>query len=65
MKKLSFLLVAIALVGFISLNACKTSTAPVEEATEDAVEEVTEEVIEEVADTIEVAVEEDVEVVVE
>lgn len=67
MKKLSFLLVVIALVGFISLNACKTSTPPAEEVTEEAVEEVTEEVIEEVADTTEIAVveEEEVEVVEE
>ena len=63
MKKLSFLFVAFALVGFISLNACKSTTQPAEEATEEVVEEV--EVIEEVADTVEVAVEEEVEVVEE
>lgn len=40
MKKLSFLLVSIALVAFVSLNACKSSTKPAEEA---VVEEVVEE----------------------
>ena len=57
MKKLSFLFVAFALVGFISLNACKSSTQPSEEATEEVVEE-------EVADTV-VAVEEEAAEVVE
>jgi hypothetical protein len=63
MKKLSFLFVAFALVGFISLNACKSSTQPAEEATEEVVEEV-EVVEEEVADTV-VAVEEEAAEVVE
>ena len=65
MKKLSFLFVAFALVGFISFNACKSTTQPAEEATEEAVEEVVDEVVEEVADTVEMAVEEEAEVVEE
>lgn len=62
MKKLSFLFVAFALVGFISLNACKSTTAPAEESAEEVVEEV--EMVEEVVDTV-VADEEMVEEVVE
>ena len=54
MKKLSFLFVALALVGFISLSSCKSSTQPAEEVVEEAVEEV----VEEAADTV--AVEEEV-----
>jgi hypothetical protein len=49
MKKLSFLLVAFALVTFVSLNACKSSTektpevtAPQEEVIEESIEEVVE-----------------------
>ena len=50
MKKLSFLFVALALVGFISLNACKSSTAPAEAPAEEVVEEA--EMVEEVVDTV-------------
>ncbi len=57
MKKLSFLFVAFALVGFISLNACKSTTPPAEEPAEEVVEEV--EMVEEVPDSV-VAVDEDV-----
>ena len=39
MKKLSFLFVALALVGFITLSSCKSTTQPAEEATEEVVEE--------------------------
>jgi CHASE3 domain sensor protein len=60
MKKLSFLFVAVALVGFISFSACQGSTKPVEETTEEVIEE-TEEIIEEVVDTLEVEAEEIVE----
>jgi hypothetical protein len=38
MKKLSFLFVAFAIVGFISLNACKSSTKPAK-STETPVED--------------------------
>jgi len=34
MKKLSFLFVALAFVGFLSLNACKSSTQPASTETE-------------------------------
>lgn len=64
MKKLNLLLVAIALVGFIALGACKSNTSKLEdvanqleEAMEEAAEEMeealeeAEEAIEEVADT--------------
>ncbi|UCH13741.1 MAG: hypothetical protein JSV22_11615 [Bacteroidales bacterium] len=49
MKKLSFLLVALALFCFISLNSCKQQAAEAEgeEATEEVVEE---EVVEEAAE---------------
>lgn len=44
MKKLSFLLIAFALVAFISLNACKSSTKPAESTeTEEVVDEAEEE----------------------
>jgi hypothetical protein len=33
MKKLSFLFVAFAVVGFITLSSCKSSTKPAEPAT--------------------------------
>ncbi len=53
MKKLSFLLVALALFCFISLNSCKQKAGEAEEATEEVVEE-TEEMVEEPmgADTV-------------
>jgi hypothetical protein len=63
MKKLSFLFVALALVGFISLSSCKSTTKPAEEATE-VVEEAAEEVVEgaeAVVDSAAAAVEEVVE----
>jgi hypothetical protein len=43
MKKLSFLLIAFALVTFVSINACKTATEPAAEA--DVVETVVEEAV--------------------
>ena len=54
MKKLSFLLVALALFCFISLNSCKQQAGEAEEATEEVMEEATEEVMEEAveADTV-------------
>ena len=53
MKKLSFLLVALALFCFISLNSCKQQAGEAEEATEEVVEEA-EEMVEEPmeADTV-------------
>ena len=53
MKKLSFLLVALALFCFISLNSCKQKAGEAEEATEEVVEEA-EEMVEEpaAADTV-------------
>jgi hypothetical protein len=39
MKKLSFLFVSIALVAFVSLNSCKTTPKPAEDAVEEVVEE--------------------------
>ncbi len=47
MKRLSFLLVAFALVTFVSLNACKSSTNKAPEVTpqEEVIEESTEEVV--------------------
>lgn len=47
MKRLSFLLVAFALVTFVSLNACKSSTDKTPEVTpqEEVIEESTEEVV--------------------
>ncbi len=42
MKKLSFLLVALALFCFISLNSCKQKAGEAEEAPEEVVEESTE-----------------------
>jgi hypothetical protein len=39
MKKLSFLFVAFALVGFIALSSCKSTTQPAEEAATEVVEE--------------------------
>ncbi|MGD2034725.1 MAG: hypothetical protein PVF73_06705 [Bacteroidales bacterium] len=66
MKKLSFLFVAFALVGFISFNACKSSTQPAEEATEEEVVEEVEMVEEEpVADTVDMEMEAEEEVVEE
>ncbi len=51
MKKLSFLLVALALFCFISLNSCKQKAVEAEEATEEVVEEA--EMVEEAAaDTV-------------
>ena len=50
MKKLSFLLVALALFCFISLNSCKQKAGEAEEATEEVVEEAEEPAA--VADTI-------------
>jgi hypothetical protein len=58
MKKLSFLFVALALVGFISVSSCKTSTKPAEEPTEESVEAV-EEVVEEPVDTVAAPMEEE------
>ena len=49
MKKLSFLLVALALFCFISLNSCKQQAGEAEEATEEVVEEA-EEMVEETAE---------------
>lgn len=51
MKKLSFLFIAFALVAFVSLNSCKTSTEPATDAEEAVVEEVVEEAVE-VVDTL-------------
>jgi len=39
MKKLSFLFVAFAVVGFITLSSCKSSTQPAEEPATEVVEE--------------------------
>jgi hypothetical protein len=39
MKKLSFLFVAFAVVGFITLSSCKSSTQPAEEPAAEVVEE--------------------------
>jgi large-conductance mechanosensitive channel len=54
MKKLSFLLVALALFCFISLNSCKQKAGEAEEATEEEVVEEAEEMVEEPmeADTV-------------
>ncbi len=43
MKKLSFLFVALAFVGFITLSSCKSTTQPAEEATEEVTEQPAEE----------------------
>ena len=51
MKKLSFLFVAFALVAFVSLNSCKSSTEPAAEEVVEEVEEVVEEAEEVVADS--------------
>jgi len=64
MKKLSFLFVALALVGFVALSSCKSSTKPAEEAATEVVEEAAE-AVEEAADTVAAAAEEAVEQVVE
>ena len=42
MKKISFLFVAVAFVGFVSLTSCKSSTQPAETTEEVVVEEETE-----------------------
>jgi len=39
MKKLSFLFVSLALVGFIALSSCKSSTQPTTEPATEEVEE--------------------------
>ena len=39
MKKLSFLFVTFAVVGFITFSSCKSSTKPAEEPATEAVEE--------------------------
>jgi large-conductance mechanosensitive channel len=52
MKKLSFLLVALALFCFISLNSCKQKAGEAEQATEEVVEEGEEAVKEAPADTV-------------
>ena len=63
MKKLSFLFVALALVGFITLSSCKGG-GTTEEATEEVVEEAeevvdeAEEVVDEAAEEVEEAAEE-------
>lgn len=58
MKKLSFLFIALALVGFIALSSCKSSTQPAqEEPTEEVVEE-SSEVVEEPVDTVAAAADE-------
>lgn len=64
MKKLSLLLVSVALFSFISLNSCKQTPKEAEEPVEEVMEE-TEDVVEEAADTVEAAAEEVVEEVVE
>lgn len=56
MKKLSLLLLSVALFSFISLNSCKQAPKP-EEAIEEAVEEAVED-IEAAADTVVEAIEE-------
>ena len=56
MKKLSFLFIALSLVGFIALSSCKSSTQPTEAPAEEVVEEV--DVVEEPVDTTAAPVEE-------
>jgi len=65
MKKLSLLLVSVALFSFISLNSCKQTPKEAEEEPVEEVMEETEDVVEEAADTVEAAAEEVVEEVVE
>jgi ABC-type phosphate/phosphonate transport system substrate-binding protein len=65
MKKLSFLFVALALVGFVTLSSCKSSTQPAEEATEEVVEEAAPEESQEMVDTAAAPMEEGAEEVVE
>lgn len=55
MKKLSFLFISLALVTFVSLSSCKTSTEPTTESEDAVVEEVVEETGD-VADTLAVDV---------
>ncbi len=64
MKKLSFLFVAFALVGFITLSSCKSSTQPAEEAATEVVEEAAG-AVEEVVDSAAAVVEEAAEAVAE
>ena len=51
MKKLSLLLVSIALFSFVSLNSCKQASQPAEEVTEEEVMEEAAPAEEMVADT--------------
>lgn len=64
MKKLSFLFVAFALVGFIALSSCKSTTAPAEEAATEVVEEAAA-AVDQAVDTTVAAVEEAAEAVAE
>ncbi|HJX70625.1 MAG TPA: hypothetical protein VJ346_01700 [Bacteroidales bacterium] len=60
MKKLSLLLVSVALFSFVSLNSCKQAPKPEESAVEEAMEEA-QEAVEAAADTVEAFVEESAE----